>query len=363
MNNKKAFEVEFHWVFVLIAGALILGFFFMVAQKQKTASNERLALTLSTEIDAAFMSALQSKGTEQPMPLPSTGISFHTQNSPVCGIAPACDCNFYIYDRPTPFADKIMFTPNDLTAIEAILWTKEWKTPFRATNFFYMTTNKIKYVFVMSNDPGVLRIKNKILMDLPDTMEKQILNSQQEIDQIKYNFENTRIIFLKEEPSSESLAQILKASKGKQASVLHLDLNGLARFFTKKQNKNEFEKILQNQMILDTTSNEPAINEAQMYAAIFSESPHLYECQMKEAYKKLSYVTKIIKKRAEQITTEIATTKPQCTSYPTQTLTDLQSIAENSITNPAGAGAILPLAQQLQSQSLNLLISNCPGLY
>ena len=38
--NRKGFELQFNWIFVLIAGALILAFFFTIAQKQRNLSQQ-----------------------------------------------------------------------------------------------------------------------------------------------------------------------------------------------------------------------------------------------------------------------------------------------------------------------------------
>lgn len=359
--SKKAFEMEFHWIFVLIAGAVIIGFFFMIAQKQQTASHEKLGVEIATQLDAAFASALQSQGTTQPMPLPSEGIKFYAgdTNAP-CGVPPSCDCNYYVFDRPTKFEDKIMFAPNELAATQAIVWTLDFKAPFRATNFFYMTTTKTKYVIVASEtDPAVRQMKDKLVKDMPEQIEKQVIAPAQ-VKDILYNYASTRIIFLNENPA-DYLQLIISASKEKDVSILNLRLNGEAEFYNKKSNKNTFESV-KTVYLADLTNADAAISDAVLYSAIFSENPHLYECQLKQAYQKLNNVAKIIRKRAEQITEKIKTDKPQC-AYPTQTLKELEDSAQKAAEEPARAGAILTIAQQLQEQYKTLLISNCPGLY
>jgi hypothetical protein len=86
--NKKGFELQFHWIFVLIAGALILSFFFMVANKQKNLSQDRLQLTLATEIENIFTGAIISRGTAQKMPTPPQGITFECTEG--------CECKYGI---------------------------------------------------------------------------------------------------------------------------------------------------------------------------------------------------------------------------------------------------------------------------
>ena len=97
MVNKKGFEMQFHWIFVLIAGAIILIFFFSLTQKQKSLSEERLAITLSTDIEAIFTGAIQAKGTAQLLRIPQPGIAFSCSE--------ACECNFWIGRKATEFKE------------------------------------------------------------------------------------------------------------------------------------------------------------------------------------------------------------------------------------------------------------------
>lgn len=354
-RNKKAFEMEFHWVFVLIAGALILIFFFTMAQKQKTISQDRLTLTLSTQLENVFISAMQNEGTAQTIPLPTKGIIFYAPSQQPCGQT-LCDCNYYIFDRPTKFADKIMFVPNELNAPEAIVWTFAWKTPFRATNFFYMTTKKTKYLFVVNTeDSASKQLKNKILRDLPEEIEKEIIEDTSKLSKTEtYNFENTRIIFINKEPS---VSEVNTASKGRQASIVHIDLQNNEAIFYNKKTTGSFEQTTQKFM-LDTTGSE-AINEAMLYGVIFAEHPHLYECQIKEAYKKLSNVARIIKMRAGEIETAIQPTKPQCV-YPTTVIGTMETNAKNAAQNPLTA-TLLGEAKALKKIAEEQL--DCPHIY
>ncbi len=355
--NKRAVELEFNWIFIIIAGAVILSFFFVVAQKQKTVSQARLALEISTQLESAFVSAIQSTQTQQSMPLPSEGITLS------CGKTQLCDCKYSAFGKQTDFGDKIIFGPNKLNDYSAQLWAPDWQAPFRATNFLLITTTKIKYVIVYSESDAPIRdTKTQIVRDLPAALKIQLVK-EDELPSIKYDEDQTRIVFLIE-PDINSIELL---SKGKGVSAVYIDkIRNKAIFYNKKENSNNFERI-EKELLTDTSSSK-SINDAMIYAAIFAQDPHLFECQTKEAYKKLNYVAQIVSKRAETLSQLMQEqNRPQCATLypvqPAQTLEKIQNAAQKAAQNIAEAQSILPLARQLQTQNTDLVTTSCPPLY
>ena len=121
--KKKAIAMQFHWIFILVAGAIILAFFFSLVQKQRVLSQEKLSITLATDMEAVFSGAIESKGTAQPLVIPRTGIAFSCSQ--------ACECNFWIGNKATEFREKIIFAPDLIADQDAIAWADEFKMPFR----------------------------------------------------------------------------------------------------------------------------------------------------------------------------------------------------------------------------------------
>ena len=95
MINKKAITLQFHWIFILIAGGIILAFFFSIASKQGDLSDEKLSLSLVHSIDMILELAESSEGTSQVIPLPKKGIS--------ASCSSGCDCYFSISGARSSF--------------------------------------------------------------------------------------------------------------------------------------------------------------------------------------------------------------------------------------------------------------------
>lgn len=348
--TKKAFEVEFHWIFILIAGAVILGFFFMIAQKQKNLSTERLATTISGELESAFVAALQSKGTAQIMNTPTEGMSFS------CGETNVCACSYSFLDKEYALGDLLLFPSKEITEPQAIIWTLDWKTPFRATNFLYLANPTTKYVIVKSDDLVVKQFETKLIRDLPSTLKTQIVD---DISHIVYDAKKTRIIFLVEPPAT--LSQL---TQGKDVTAVFIQPPATLEFYTRKSVNKEFIKTAAP-FIIDSAPFDQAINDAFLYAAFFAEDPHLYTCQLRKAYTKLSSVAAVIHSRTTKISSEITTNKPHCTGYqhPLGLISTLKNNAQSISQGNNIPPGFLTLTQNLQTANKALLIANCPTIY
>ena len=56
-SRKSQISIQFHWIFILIAGALILTFFVSIIMKQKSVSEQKIATTLITDLDEIISGA------------------------------------------------------------------------------------------------------------------------------------------------------------------------------------------------------------------------------------------------------------------------------------------------------------------
>ena len=119
----KGFELQFHWIFILIAGALILAFFFSIAQKQKVISEQRLEFSISSELEGVVAAAIGGKGSARIIQNP--GVSFSCKEG--------CACTLKNRD-----AKELIFgltSGGDTLS----LWSKEVLMPYRVANLLFLT--------------------------------------------------------------------------------------------------------------------------------------------------------------------------------------------------------------------------------
>ena len=97
MNQKKgAIEVSFNWLFVLIAGAIILLFFISLVNTQREKSETNIALTIKTELKSILIGASLSESRQLAIDLPKVDLRF------ICEFD-ECD-NFDISDSPSCYS-------------------------------------------------------------------------------------------------------------------------------------------------------------------------------------------------------------------------------------------------------------------
>jgi hypothetical protein len=282
-SGKRAqFEMQFHWIFVLVAGALILAFFFTVAHKQRAISTERLQSTLAIDIENIFTGAIVSRGTAQSLPVPPQGLKVKGCET--------CDCKFMVGRAPIPFGDKSIFAPELLEDRNIKVWAQELKIPYRATNFLYLTNPNIKYYFVYNEGDTIqlqqltkhiplLREEDQIVpfMDYENITTTQITSLKAE------DYQHTKFVFLNVNPPT-----LDDSFRKKSFSAIKIDDQGVTFY---EKNSLQFRNVR-------TLS---FIGLPSLYAAIFAQDYVMYSCGLRTAFRKLSYVSQIYAERAAEL--------------------------------------------------------------
>lgn len=344
--KKKGIEMQVHWIFILIAGAVILAFFFSVAAKQKSLSEEKLSITLSSNIEAVFAGAVESKKTAQPLMLPKDGIRFSCSE--------VCDCNFGIGSASTQFRDKIIFAPSFMEGPDAVVWAEEWKMPFRVSNLLYITNPNIKYYIVYLPGTNSERFFDRVSKILPPGLNLEILNNPSALSDVSYEgFQETKFVFLDVPDSEFSLESI--DNDFRKAVVSAVNIHDSSVTF--------YEKSPRELVFISDSS--PLIGEPFVFAAMFAADKKMYDCGLQSALKKLYYVASVIKGRAELIQQSISDSKPECVYL----LNDFDVIVSASKQMSAGfdfsegISSIIAAANNIEKENKNLILLSCPELY
>jgi len=355
--NKKGIELQFHWIFILIAGALILGFFFSVANKQKNLSQEKLELTLATDIDNILTQAIVSRGTAQPLPVPPQGIAFECTEG--------CECRFRIEKATKNFGDKPIFAPSYLKDQELTVWALELKLPYRITNFLYITNPNIKYYLVYEEETTSKSLLHQLKKGIPPLIQYETITQQQMTSTKEEDYQHTKFVLLNVEPTTLDYS-FKKAS----ASAIKVDPNGIT-FYEKDGTTLTSTKYL-------SYAGLPSI-----YAAIFAEDSTMYECGLKTAFRKLGYISKIYAERAaelEQKATETGKTwcvygnigkceEEDCSAAASATVIQLlcqQNACAKNLANQLDQSALAnlnTLKSLLDSANRNFIQQSCPELF
>jgi|GEM_PF-1219963 len=292
--NKKAVEMQFHWIFIIVAGALILAFFFSFALKQRAVGQERLQYTVLSQVDDILAKSQIKGGTAQHIPTPSQGLAFSCTQG--------CDCAFQIDNAQRPFNQPI-FSPELLRGQDTFIWSAEWKQPYRVTNFLFLTNPDIKYYFVYDpqNSPSST-LHRELTKNIPPpiTQNKEIVT--------QFNYQNVTVSELSnlevEDYSQHKFVFInvptttpAKFDKT-EASAINIDQSKIT-FLSKTRRLSNFQE----------NDIQRHIGITSIYAAIFAQDGAMYRCGIEHALGKLSTTSKILAQRAGQIQRETLCTE------------------------------------------------------
>ena len=358
MNKKGIFEVQFNWIFILIAGAVILAFFFSVVQKQQSLSQQKLSLSLLNEFDAITTGAFVAKGAAQRVNLPRAGIDFSCD---------ACNCQFNIDQFSRDYDDKIIFAPKHIEGKDVVFWTLDWQVPYRAANFLYMTNDRIKYFIVHDKSAGSQRLRERVTKQLPEQVNAEFI----EVDQIcndradcisNENYIQVKFVFLDIDLTQLSIGFDAKKTlvfddsfEDTDVTAVHLTGNEANFFDIKKEG------------VVYTPDKSHYAGDASLYGAIFAQDVEMYNCNMMSAARRLGYVTEIIREKALLFTEDDDFVKQTGCAYDADESSILKQYSNLAFGQGTGItqdiNQVTAYSQQLETTNEQLIRDSCPTLY
>jgi hypothetical protein len=277
MNSKKGVvEIQFNWIFALIAGAVIIALFTGIILKQKNISETSKNSLILNNLDAILSGSEASPGTSKVTRIPETKIEFR--------------CNSYSVDKVSKQINSMtVFTPSVLEGNKLITWTLDWNLPYRITNFVYLTNPRVRYVFVGSSP-----FAEDIFEKIPDGIEKIKIDS---VDQIQdMNDDMVRIIYFGGTTSNlNQIAQTFNNMEKGTVTALKITKDsgnndiGTLDFF-EAENDNFVKK-----------GDSYYIKEPTLFGAIFTDDVKIYNCVMRNAFEKLNIVSQIYREKVFEL--------------------------------------------------------------
>lgn len=324
----RGFTVQFNWIFVVIAGGLILAFFFGVAMKQRSLSEEKLSVTLSADLENILTAAIVSKGTAQLLPVPSKGLSF--------ACSKGCDCRFSVGRASKSFSDMIIFAPAELER-DGVVWSVAYNSPYRIANLLLITSPDIKYYFV-----GQSALLNKVVSKLPPQITYEVVSSVSEVDD---EYDNVRFVFFS---GVESPPDFLKGSSA-------ISLSGhLVEFY--EQDRDDWVRV-------DAV---PYPGFDLFLGSIFSADDVMFECDLRHAFRKASNVAGVMSARASELQRVASFYNSSCYYDGAVSLLDDQAIVAKGLASQFsvnGLNEFNSLSSQVEQVNRQLVQRSCPGLY
>lgn len=366
--KKGQIETQFNWMFVLIIGAIILAFFFNLVIKHKEIADSKISLNLINDIETIATGAGVSRGTAQTLNKPDVDLEFDCMD---------CDCYFQMKNDRKGYEGKIIFSPNYISGRKWIAWTQDWGYPFRVTNILFVTSPQIIYYLIYDSSDGDSKdLKDFVNESLPSSLNVEYVDKTSGIPDtgvsssvIDYNYPQVRLVYL-DIDKVDLDGNVFSGFDEEDITAVKLNpdasdyVSGKVSFYRYDEDSSSFE--IDKYKFIDDVSDHKGedvsyLDEKSLFAAMFSHSFLIYDCNMKTAYKQMSRVGDIFKTRIENLdSTSCPTTE---VDGAVENLAELVGYAEDISEGTDKISDLKTIAETIDSQNRQYGISGCPGIY
>ena len=334
MVTKKGFEVQFNWIFVLVAGAAILLFFASVIVKQKNVSETSTKSTVLNSIESIITGTSVSTNSINIIDIPNSDIDVSCGSVSIGGVS-------------NQFQNLILFSPSLIKGGRLITQTLAFSTPYRSTNFLYITSANLRYIMI-----GYTDLAREINKSLPLDLIKEFYPISQQIK----DSNNYKVKFVFFDNINPNVLQTFQ--KMSDQDVTAIEVNG----DSEKGTLNFYQK---NGVSWAYVGNSGYIGKSSLIGAIYSDALDSYNCNMANAFSRLNLVTKIYLQRTQElISTGNSRKVSQCDDIYKNALDKIKEIsAASSNFNSKNIGYLSDAANLLSSENQNAIVYSCSLIY
>lgn len=293
-RKKGQIEIQFNWIFVLIAGGLILVFFTKLVLDIKNNSDQKIALIVMNDLETIATGAGVSKGTAQVLDKPNYDIIID------CGYELSCDCNYKIGVNNKPFGDKRIFGPERIVGEKMIAWTLDWSAPFRVNNYLLLTSPDVFYFLVVNeSNENSLALRKKFNDTLPSQLEYEFINVTDVATIGNYNYPMVKLVYLHSDIdlSAGSVFEPWRLSY-EEVKAVEIYVDSTAEL---NQGEIQLYELNKDYTFVKDGTKMDFIGDESMFASMFAGNFQNYACNVMESFERLEKVAVIYRQRADDL--------------------------------------------------------------
>lgn len=332
--NKKAFEIQFNWIFVLVAGAAIILLFTSIVIKQKNIAETSTKSTVLKSVDAIITGASVSTDTTNIITIPNSNIEVSCNRISISGIS-------------RQYEHLILYAPSLMKGDKLITQTLTFSVPYRATNLLLVTSPQLRYIIVGSNN-----LAKEINKSMPAELKKEFYQNTPQIR--NSNNYKVRLVLIEDMIDfPESL------EKMPDNDVSAINING-----DKEKGAIEFWQKNGNSWQHKGTSS--YIGKPSLIAAVYTDNIESYECNMQNTFTRLNLVTRIFVERTKKLMEKelVSIKEIRCKELYTNALFYFNKILTASLNfNDENVNKISDSAKSLASNNKDAQLNSCTLLY
>jgi hypothetical protein len=161
MSKKGVVEIQFNWIFALIAGALILALVVGFSSRWAATSAQKDAIKTLGNVETIITATGVVEGQSTLLPMPNVEFTYDCKELRISGAS------------ASGLSATNLFSPETLKGNGLLMWTTSWYVPFFAGNFVYLTTPQVKYNIIYSDAPSSSDLKDLLADIIPDRVNAE----------------------------------------------------------------------------------------------------------------------------------------------------------------------------------------------
>jgi hypothetical protein len=289
MLKKGMLGEQFNWIFVIVAGVMLLTFFIVFTVKYINLQEDRMDVDVARSLSLRFFGLAQSHAAGGLIIDDTEGGAYSFNPGHDVQLRYTClgDVGEIVINGNEEFArmkvtEEIVFAPTAMSISSIDTWVYPWNHPFFVSNFIFLSPPERTYYFIgdhatLSNFDMYSKVQFNVQ---PETNLNSIISDLKGDGRVVI-FQNGG------NPGSYTSGLIQLTEKFKFFSALYVDLTNEQVYFFKED---EWSGALPYYSFVDEAG---VSNDALLYSAIFSDSDLTYECGLNKAMKRLQTVSVI----------------------------------------------------------------------
>jgi hypothetical protein len=336
LKRRGVIDVQFNWIFIMIAGFVILLFIISIVMNQKKNADTQSSISTVNQINTIIKGRQQAAGVYSELSIPETTMTFQCD--------PEADnlFTFKISDSSrTPLPLDIIFAPQAMTANRMQMWSQSFDLPFAVTAFTYITSNdRIILIYNESASSDARALYDS----LPDNITRYFVSTQTELDRYdSYGDRKKVVCFNNECPHGDYLDIIPDSSVGHDLFGF-----GTVKFFRNRQ----------------VSTDIPYITKASLLGAVFSDDADYYKCQMNRALDQFEIKISLVDERLRLFSDDLPEGACNDTVHSARVNT-VASLNNIELTQDTTKGIPLLYKKSAEIEQINtdLKLGSCPKIY
>lgn len=355
--HKRAFAVQFNWIFILIAGGLILLFFFAVIRGCQRGGEEAIDAQVTIDLGNVISSAEKSKGTLFKVEIRDTGLSY--------------ECPYLrVGETGGRIRMDTSFGPDRLESVQDnfFIMSLDWSMPFKIQNLLYLSSPDIRYIII---EDQVHNYHEALLEDpyhytFPQNMTPEVYPDCSLIADIG----DYKVRFIFFDQINQNCTNAFSSMDRKDLTAIKIDslsqgLDGDPIGGYGKVDFYMFDKASQGFAPAGPSSY--YLGRELLMGAIMTEDPLSYQCALRNSLNRLNVISKVYENRTLSLNNNLTAEGCFDKSGYVNAAVELQEIIRE--TQSLGSISqdqvqeIFTAAGRIQSYNTQLMHASCPLIY